>query len=150
VTQPEQNRQDAARQTQWFRQLYNFWLRKATGVFVLLIIKRLRAVTFSHQWFQFSDLRTAGADARSVKSDLLGLRVELSCGRGYADYFADMKRKRDSRTLRPIAEPKGKRLAQAYQELLRLRELVKKAEKKSSKRRSRKAPFVQRNPILEH
>jgi hypothetical protein len=80
---------------------------------------------------------------------LLGLRVELSCGRGYADYFADMKRKRDSRTLRPIAEPKGKRLAQAYQELLRLRELVKKAEKKSSKRRSRKAPFVQRNPILE-
>jgi hypothetical protein len=72
---------------------------------------------------------------------LLGLRVELSCGCVYADYFADMKSKRDSRTLRPIAEPKGKRLAQAYQELLRLRALVKKAEKKSSKRRNRKAPL---------
>lgn len=34
---------------------YNWWLRRAAGVFVLLIIKRLRAVTFSHQWFQFSE-----------------------------------------------------------------------------------------------
>jgi hypothetical protein len=50
-----------------------------------------------------------------------------------------MKSKRDSHTLRPIAEPKGKRLAHAYQELLQLRELVKTAEKKSPKRRTRKA-----------
>jgi hypothetical protein len=49
-----------------------------------------------------------------------------------------MKRTRDRRPLRPIAEPKAKRLAQAYQELLRLRDLVKKAEEKLSKRRNQK------------
>jgi hypothetical protein len=49
-----------------------------------------------------------------------------------------MKRTRDRRPLRPIAEPKAKRLAQAYQELLRLRGLVKKAEEKLSKRRNQK------------
>jgi hypothetical protein len=49
-----------------------------------------------------------------------------------------MKSTRDRRPLRPIAKPKTKRLDQAYQELLRLRDLVKKAEEKLSKRRNQK------------
>jgi hypothetical protein len=49
-----------------------------------------------------------------------------------------MKSTRDRRPLRPIAKPKAKRLDQAYQELLRLRDLVKKAEEKLSKRRNQK------------